>query len=481
MERDADSFKLIKKLMDTFYIVIYLILALVTFVTLLKGKNKWSLLLFVVFATKGMSVLPDEVGFIRASYITFAYSILFFLKNRQFMVQSFKTGIGQPLKRLFLFFGVSIFVSVAYFHLPPVSTIVVGSRYLILASALFFNILSYKDKVWLLRTIFYITVVLSLMFVIQSFTGVGFIQTATEDGLGLDAQGFYHGALLPPFTQMMIFVSFFDDKYLSKRLRVIGGVLCFLAVICTMYRTLLAVTFLTIIAIMFFGKFRTRNIIVACIVGVLIYTFQTQFATRASKDGKTIQDIEYLLEGKFNQADYQSQNGLTMLYRFALVKERLDYMVDKPIEMVFGLGMTVDNAWAVSQYHFRYGIPDEYGRPSQLRTPDIDWGNFFCNYGFLGTILFFCFYLKSLGTLKKIRKYSTLGNVLFVYSALLIITSVSGNVLSEPYSLVPLFVVYAVATDKELLPVKNKNKKKYDVIYNSYSVLQCGKLHRANH
>ena len=363
------------------------------------------------------------------------------------MVQSFKTGIGQPLKRLFLFFGASILVSVFYFHLPPISTIVVGSRYLILASALFFNILCYKDKVWLLRTIFYITVVLSLMYIIQAFTGVGIMQTGTEEGLGLDAQGFYHGALLPPFAQMMIFVSFFDDKYLSKRLRVIGGVLCFLAVICTMYRTLLAVTFLTIFAIMFFGKFRTRNIIVACIVGVLIYTFQSQFATRASKDGKTIQDIEYLLEGKFNQADYQSLNGLTMLYRFALVKERLDYMVDKPIEMVFGLGMTVDNIWAVSQYHFRYGLLDEYGRTSQLRTPDIDWGNFFCNYGFLGTILFFCFYLKLLGNLKKIRKFSMLANVLFVYSALLIITSIAGNVLSEPYSLVPLFVVYAVATD----------------------------------
>lgn len=442
--------------MDTLYIVIYLILALVTFVTLLRGNNKWSLLFFLVFATKGMSILPDEIGFIRASYITFAYCILFFLKNKRFMVQSFKTGIGLPLKRLFLFFGLSIFVSVVYFNLPPIPTIVVGSRYLILASALFFNILCYKDKVWLLRTIFYITIVSCLLFIIQAFTGVGIIQTATDNGVGLDAQGFYHGALLPPFAQMMIFVSFFDDKYLSKRLRVIGGVLCFLAVICTMYRTLLAVTFLTIIAIMFYGKFRTRNIVVACVVGVLIYTFQTQFATRASKDGKTSQDIEYILEGKFNQADYQSQNGLTMLYRFALVKERLDYMIDKPIEMVFGLGMTVDNTWAVSQYHFRYGLLDEKGRPSQLRTPDIDWGNFLCNYGLLGTILFFAFYLKFLGTLKQVRKISVLANVLFVYSALQIITSISGNVLSEPYSLVPLFVVYTVATDKESLLVKPK-------------------------
>ena len=144
-----------------------------------------------------------------------------------------------------------------------------------------------------------------------------------------------------------------------------------------------------------------------------------------------------------------------MLYRFALLKERLDYVVDKPLEAIFGLGLTVDNKWAYNQYHFRYGIISENGQPSQLRSPDIDWVNFLCNYGILGTFLFFAFYFKIIKTLKYYKQYSQLANILFFYCLLIMITTFSGNVLSEPYSLIPFFLIYSIAVDKKAL-VLNK-------------------------
>lgn len=440
--------------MNGIFITLYIILTIASVVTLIKNKYKWSLLFFLIFATKGMSFLPEEVGFIKASYITFLYCILFFLKNKSFILVRFYKGIGIPLKRLLVFFSVSVFFSIAYYQLSPIQTIVVGSRYLILAAVLFFEILSFNDKLWLLRTIFYLTLVLSILYVIQSFTGIEILQMANDDG-GFDAQGFYHGAILPPFAQILIFVSLFDRQFLNKRLRIVGAGIFLLAVICTMYRTLLMTTFLTILIIMLFNKSFKRNMIIVAIVGFLLITFQEQFSTRANKDGKTKEDIELLLEGTFEAADYQSQNGLTMLYRFALLKERLDYVVDKPLEAIFGLGLTVDNKWAYNQYHFRYGIISENGQPSQLRSPDIDWVNFLCNYGILGTFLFFAFYFKIIKTLKYYKQYSQLANILFFYCLLIMITTFSGNVLSEPYSLIPFFLIYSIAVDKKAL-VLNK-------------------------
>ena len=56
--------------MNGIFITLYIILTIASVVTLIKNKYKWSLLFFLIFATKGMSFLPEEVGFIRRKSVS---------------------------------------------------------------------------------------------------------------------------------------------------------------------------------------------------------------------------------------------------------------------------------------------------------------------------------------------------------------------------------------------------------------------------
>lgn len=461
--------------MGALFIVAYLLLTVIAIVTLFKNNYKWSLLCFLFFATKGMAILPDETGPIRASYLAFLYVILFIVKNWRYLFKCIRCGVGKRLKWLLVFFAISVFFSIFYYGLPIVQTVVVGSRYLILSSYLFFGVMNEEDRQWLLDKVFHITSVLSVLFIIQAFTGISMLQAANNE-IGLDAQGLYHGGILPPFAQILVYVCLFDKTLINKRLRMAGAVLFLMALICTMFRTLLFSTFLTIFLIMLFNKDFKRNLLIMFTVGCLLFYFQDKLSTRANKDGKTKDDIELVLKGEFHEADYQSQNGLTMLYRLALINERLEYLADAPLAVsVFGLGLTVDNRWAYRQYGFQFGLIDDDGIPSQLRTPDIDWGNFVCNYGLGGTILFLIFYVGIILELKKRRKQIELANILFFSSLIMFILSFSGNVLSEPYSLVPFFFLYSIAVEQPKQTTLRKvelRKSNQDDFYNSYSMLQ---------
>lgn len=456
--------------MDVVYLTVYILLAILSIVTLFCNKYKWSLLGFLFFGTKGMAILPAEVDFIKASHVAFLYCILFIAKNRKYIIKQLNAGIGNKLKRLLIFFCCSIIFSIIYYRLPIVQTIIVGSRYLILSSFLFFGIMNVKDRIWLFNKVFIITFVLSVLFIIQAFTGLSILQAANED-IGLDAQGLWHGGLFPPFAGLFVFVCIFDKVFINSPMRMLGAFVFLVAIICTMFRSFMAYTFMTILVIMLFDKQTKRNIPIMIVIGLVLLLFQSQITTRASKDGKTSEDIELVLKGQFYESDYQSKDGFTMLYRFALVVERIEYLTRAPfVESIFGLGLSVDNRWAEQRYRFNYGLIDADGRVAQLRTPDIAWGNFICNYGIVGTLLFLSFYIGIINELRIRRKQSNLANVLFFSSSLAFFMSFFGADLSEPYTLLPLFFLYSIAMGKFVS--KESSKSLYEN-NDSYCMLQC--------
>lgn len=424
-------------LLSALYIILF-----VLSIAWMSSKKVFSLLIFTFFVANGLSILPISSGGVKLSHLSFAYVLVFALRYRRFTIRSIRTNkLAKRLWYLMLFFVVSVAFSITYYGFPVVSTIITGARYFVLMSFFVYMTLRLNEYEKLLRILFYITLGTGILYIAQCITGVQLLaynlevyEMPTENGL----YRFYNS---PPLNEYFLYISLFYPSLLPKKLKLAAPIIFFLVILLSNGRTIIFTSILTIVLIAFLIGKSKKIILSFAFLGVVLFVLQDKVMSRIDNSGKTSDDISLILRGQFNMADYQSKNGYTMLYRFAWIKERWDYLKGKPIELLFGLGLLPDEHPVIQQkYHFKYGLLREDLYVSQVRTPDISWGNFLTCYGLLGTIFFFLFYFQLLRSVRKI--HDTLSTILFAMMLTMILSSFAGSQLSEPYSITPLFIFY---------------------------------------
>lgn len=234
----------------------------------------------------------------------------------------------------------------------------------------------------------------------------------------------------------------------------------FVAQICTLGRTGIAVALLTVLlALAIQGS--VKNVVkVIIVLGILITPFIGTLSQRF-EGGNTDEDLGSVLSGKFgNDYDQQASGDATMLYRFAWCYERADYLVKRPfLEQVFGLGLTTESSdWQFKKYNFRIGLPDEYLRVVQLATPDISYGNMITYLGFCGTILYMLMLVSFARLLWKHRKDNPYMGAFSAMILMSFIEGFSGSGLSEPRTLTIYFLAMSLIASKLQQLRTNQNR-----------------------
>ena len=234
----------------------------------------------------------------------------------------------------------------------------------------------------------------------------------------------------------------------------------FVAQICTLGRTGIAVALLTVLlALAIQGS--VKNVVkVIIVLGILITPFIGTLSQRF-EGGNTDEDLGSVLSGKFgNDYDPQASGDATMLYRFAWCYERADYLVKRPfLEQVFGLGLTTESSdWQFKKYNFRIGLPDEYLRVVQLATPDISYGNMITYLGFCGTILYMLMLVSFARLLWKHRKDNPCMGAFSAMILMSFIEGFSGSGLSEPRTLTIYFLAMSLIASKLQQLRTNQNR-----------------------
>ena len=436
---------------------------------LAQRKYVYSTFLFVLFGTKGLSILPEDLGGLKLSHLAFAYVIVFvLLKHKQIRARYKNNNTAKYLRWLIVFFVTSIVFSIFYYDFPLIDTVVTGLRYFVLLSFFVFFPLSLPDYQKLMKCLFYITLVTSVLYILQCITGVQLLaysltvyEQPTENGLFR----FYNQ---PPLISLFLYPCFFYKAMIPTRYRIVAAIVFLLAIFLSNGRTSIFVMIMTFIGIAFMCGNIKQSLGVIAFLGIAFFFVQPYVMSRMESGGKTSEDISLVLRGDFRQADYQSKNGYTMLYRFAWLDERWNYLSERPIvEQLYGLGLLPDEHPLVDKiYNFRYGLVDKTnGKTAQMRTPDIAWGNFLTCYGLLGSLLFFIFYFSLIKSTYKLRKDISLAKILFVTLCMAIIVSFAGASLSEPYSLVGIFLFY-----NYMLKIYESKRTQNN---GSHSLLQC--------
>jgi len=433
--------------------LIYLLLFLFSVLFMFRKKHKESVMIFLVLATGGLSILPYQVGFIKATHLTFLYIVFFFFKYKKSIKNHIRTNKEYVwLVRLFIFFLLSILVSIIYFRFPIKECVTTGLRYLLFLAFLVFIPLKREDYSSIFRFLFYITFITSVIYIVQCIIGTQLLPSSSSfdaDDKTAGVGGIYHFLNIPTFTFIFIPISIFCKSLIPDNFRIIAPVVFFSALFVTLFRIHIAAMVICIVVAMLLRKQSKKNVLPLFILVSMILLFGEIFHERTTEQNDSASDVSLVLEGRVQEADYQARDGMTLLYRAAWVAERFNYIKERPIELLFGLGMISEEKTQNKYYRFNFGlINEETGLMNQISTPDIAWGNLLTRYGLIGSIFLMSFFFSIMKKFYGRRNIDDLNLALYSYFVYIFLASFSGATISDPVYWQPLFFMFAYANKR---------------------------------
>ena len=444
--------------------IIILILALGLYIS---GNKRWSTLIYLGMLNNGFQVLTDRVIGIKNLDIAFIYMVIICIYSQIYeKPPKDEFGIRKHVYWLFAFMVCSVLFSYIHYGFT-FAQILQGSRHLwFFMSYLFLRKLRYKDVIWIFEKLYYITLIVSVLYIIQvifrlptlPYYDLEYVKIESATGLSR----FYN---FPFFLDFFIIVSVLCPQLIRNfRWRKIATFIFIIAILCTQGRTYIGVT----AAVICFGllmKGQASTIVrFLLIAGILLLPFSDLIIGRfEGREGrKTNSDITSVLNGDFIRVATSgniSRIG-TLTYRFAWVYERAAYLSNRPLnENLFGLGLISDSQYGIVQqrYHFKMGLRDADGNIMQLVTPDIAYGNILSQYGYLGGLLLLTLWIRLIKLFYRNRKINPLFFSTFLALIVIILNSVSDVGVSYT-SRLALFFCIASITPYLIHQIKRRNE-----------------------
>lgn len=438
------------------------LLLLIALLLYIKPKYRhWSYFLYLSFMMGyggGFGLWTDDVlgaknGDLAIIY-TFVISIVMVFK-RQYKIPKWSFVVEYKWFILFLF--ASVLFSLYYYHFTPFQILQGGRSFLLIFAFPILVNIKQRDFDKVLQLLIKVCVLTSMLYILQTISRHAIMpygEFDTDPTTGLPR--FYNS---PANLDIFLALTFLKPELFKGRI-IYYRILFFLALVCTLGRTQIITTILLVfIALFFDGKIQKIGKYVI-VIGVMMLPFIGILSDRFTGDGAS--DFSDIQAGNFKEGYVQGRDQGTLLYRFAWVYERYDYIIHRPLgEQLFGLGLISDSQpWVDKHYNFKIGLPNPDGIGAvQLSTPDISYGNIMTRLGFLGGVIYITFIVSLLFFLLKRRK----DNVFILVSAasimLLFINSFSGSLMSETrsFTIYFLFLSFLFNNKRKILNYDKNN------------------------
>lgn len=258
-----------------------------------------------------------------------------------------------------------------------------------------------SDLIKTLKLMFKITILLTLIYIFQAFTGVIIFQVGGDDPSKIGAIHFgmfslYRYANRPAWlTIFLVFVFIAQNSIFNTNMR--NKLILVAGMIVDMSRTLLVGVILSIVyGFSQMGKIKSKGVVKAIIFLFVVGLFAGEVVLsrfgQADNYGNTIaSQIGNVASFNVKKASNNIQDG-TFIYRMGWCIERAYGIIDSGDvnKYLFGLGM-MNEDYAQKIYHFRIGNIGETGKTVQLFTYDTDYGNLIVRYGLVGSVVVIVF------------------------------------------------------------------------------------------
>ena len=428
----------------------YILLA-IAIVTYIIELRRISLFIFVTFMLNGWSVLTDTVLGVKNYDLAFIYMIV--VISLQIFYEDSPDLKDWKLRLLififFIFMLLNVNFSFVHYHFTSFQ-ILQGSRASFLVLSYFFiRKIDKKDFLWLNNIFFYITLITSILYIIQVFFNVPVLPYDTENVRRDTYTGILRYYNHPPLLYWYIFVSILAPHLVKSRLTFISSFIFITALVATQGRTQIGMT-IGVLVLGVIMQNRIKSIFGSVLIGLFVISqfsdiigarFEGQF------NDSTENDIESIFSGGIQETVKagNAYNVGTLTYRLSWFYERALYMHDQPLgEKIFGLGLISDSQLETVErlYNFSLGLRDGDGNVMQLSTPDISYGNLLTKYGYLGGVLYLFIWVYLLLFFYKRRKDTDFSFVGFLLILNMFLIALAGNSISNQGNSIFPFMLY---------------------------------------
>lgn len=283
----------------------------------------------------------------------------------------------------------------------------------------------------LLKILFWITVCISIVLILQYIVGETWIGYSTTYTSGSEL--YSRGAKPPSFAIVFFCISFLNVFDFKLKTRIITSIALFMPVVLSMKMSYFVTIFLILCSCYFFKNNGLKIVQSMILIGLCVILLFAVFP------------VFYLrLQSTLNQSElfYNSNNKEegNFSYRIDHFSERLNYVLHDPVRCIRGLGYVQERNFHDTP--FELGQTNINGQKAMLDTGDIAWSILILRLGLLGILIYLVMYVHILDYFWKFKLYNRIIYVYFFYLLISLVFMSFGNTIiaSGDYFIIPLLI-----------------------------------------
>jgi hypothetical protein len=405
-------------------------------------------IVFFGLITNGFQIVPislmtvPQIGITKCYDLGLVLMVLYIISRQKQCASYFFRPEFRLIRYILYFVLIEVIVSLYIYKYAPAVVVRVLRSYLFFLSFLIFSAYDIKQLNRLMIILVWITFAQALIYDFQNVVGTQILNQGLDEAAAVsdsNAMGglirFYNTPvfLVAAYAYLMIFRSQFKKSNWWLLLLTFFSV-----VLLSMHRSLL-ISFVMVTILSYLRSVDVyKRIMLFGVTVALFFLSINLLPERLSSGFSNLSELGGLsLRPGFVSANYvQNQDENSSMYRAYHFIERLQYVLEKPIRVAFGIGFLTEDAPQASQLNFIVGIEKE-GQPGevdQIDTGDITWSQLILQLGLVGTLLYLymiLFYMIYLFARSKNNDFAFAGSI-FLLAQLLI--SFFGTELASPYT-----------------------------------------------
>ena len=430
----------------------------------------YSLLIFCGLITLGFLVIPPAVLLYGAPVEKTSDLAIFYILA---IIVSHYKSILHAIYNERLFRWVLIFIgfvtldaiySYEVLGYDMVGVIKVFRHYLFFFSFGVFILVPYQILVKLLHTIAVITVVQSILYLLQIPTGVILLGDADNVVINnMEQIGWVRYYNTPQYLLPSVFYFLFIYKYKSKVIHwfIVGVLLA--TVVAPMHRSYMLTVTLVVSTYIIFRQSNSKKTIYISLL-VLVGYGALLIGPINSRLNEGLNDISKTFAPGRSLASIDYRTEDTFAYRMAHLFERVNYIQQKSARLVFGVGLLSEDTKQAEELRFEAGLYSRrLDRIAQVETGDIAWSLLILHLGFIGTGLFIIMNIYFLKLFFHYRSVPTSVLGLLSLSVTLLISFTGTELLMIHFRVFILLIFVMALKENKLMCAKNLIRSNEDV------------------
>jgi hypothetical protein len=375
--------------------MIFVAIAIIAVFLYIRGFRISALILFFFFVTSGFNLLPEEVT--EFAFFSKGTDYALIIMTGIVMIESlynFKTFFKPDFfTKYLIFLGVFLIICMAHSKVIlglELFDIIRTCRYLFFWMAWFiFRSLDKKQLEQLSVVLFYVTVVCSVLYILQIF----FDETILNEGAVSEAELF--GIKFPRYYNQPSMLYFFTFMAIFRNpskgaMKIMTTILLVVALLGAFHRNLIGFFFISLFTSCILLLPRLKRIKILTVTALLVFVF-IMFAGYRFVKSRTYTDIQNVMNGNFVdlEMDIEELQKSTFTFRLMHLVERNMYLLEHPKAMFIGAGLIPEDSKKTGKmFSFDVGLAEELtGETVQIETGDISYSTLLIRFGYLGTVL----------------------------------------------------------------------------------------------